>query len=129
MLYIFTHSADRYSLLYHRNYLDYRIDRIVKINSKYKEDDFSNSNADVSSLNVCEHRKQAHHMCQIPVHPSSRYSVSYKHSRYSQLRLYPGSSMMMMQILSATHLLICPTNMKLYIPPPDSFMLMMQILI
>jgi hypothetical protein len=36
--------------------------------------------------------------------------------------------MMMMQILSATHLLICPTNMKLYITPHDSFRLMMQIL-
>ena len=29
---------------------------IVKINSKYKEDDFTDSNADVNSLDVCVHR-------------------------------------------------------------------------
>jgi len=38
------------------------LNKCVKINSKYKEDDFSDSNADVNSLNVCVHRKQAHHM-------------------------------------------------------------------
>ena len=51
-----------------------RICIIVKTNSKYKEDDFSDSNADVNSLNVCVHRKQAHHMCQIPAHLSSRFT-------------------------------------------------------
>ena len=31
--------------------------------------------------------KQAHHTCQIPAHPSSRYSVSGEHWRWLQLRL------------------------------------------
>ena len=106
----------------------------VNINSKCKEDDFTDSNADVNSLDVCVNRihfrHEAHHTCNLRSSPlyTSRYSVSYKPSRHSQLHLNPGSFMMMMQILSATHLLIRPTNMKLYITPHDSFRLMMQIL-
>ena len=99
---------------------------VVKINSKYKEDDFSDSNRLAFSLDVCVHRKhqmkQTRPTCLIPAHPSSRFTpaVSYKHSSHPQLHLNPGSFMMMIQILSATHLLICSTNMKLYSTPMKS---------
>jgi len=48
------------------------------MNSKYKEDDFTDSNADVNSLDVCvlriHFRNTTHHTCQIPAHPSSRFT-------------------------------------------------------
>ena len=36
---------------------------VVKTNSKYKEDDFSDSNADVNSLNVCVYTGSKHTTC------------------------------------------------------------------
>ena len=60
---------------------------IVNINSKYKEDDCTNSNASVNSLDVCVHmihfRNETHHTCQIPAHPSSRLTPAV---RVKQLR-------------------------------------------
>ena len=51
---------------------------VVKTNSKNKEDDCTNSNADVNSLDVCvlriHFRNTTHHTCQIPAHPSSRFT-------------------------------------------------------
>ena len=51
---------------------------LVKTNSKNKEDDCTNSNADVNSLDVCvlriHFRNTTHHTCQIPAHPSSRFT-------------------------------------------------------
>ena len=54
---------------------------VVKTNSKYKEDDCSDSNADVNSLDVCVHwihrilfRHTTHPTCQISAQPSSRFT-------------------------------------------------------
>ena len=50
---------------------------VVKINSKYKEDDFSDSNAVAFSLDVCVLKIHFLHVvptCQISAHLSSRFT-------------------------------------------------------
>ena len=79
---------------------------IVKTNSKYKEDDCTDSNADVNSLDVCVHRilfrHTTHPTCQISAHPSSRFTsqsaenIRDDHSSVSGSN--PGSFIVMMQI-------------------------------
>ena len=81
------------------------------MNSKYKEDDFTDSNADVNSLDVCVlrilFRDTTHHTCQIPTHPSSRFTQqSAKNTgddNNSVSGSNPGSFIVMMQIPIATN--------------------------
>ena len=74
----------------------------VNTNSKYKEDDFTNSDAVDYSQDVCicfRHEVLTCHPRYF-VHPSTHPSpaVSLKHSRRSQFRLNPDSFMMVIQI-------------------------------